>query len=168
MEHGRSGDSAAAYGASPGPMGMITSADMERAWCCSKQVLPQHTDHAGVLWHGAYVAWLEEARVEALDRAGLAYADLSATGLELMVTDLQLHYRQALLHGERVNLLSRVLPARGVRLPFCTQFRRSDGGVAAEAVVQLVLVDRGRARVLRRPPVALAAALERLAAGSSL
>jgi acyl-CoA thioester hydrolase len=149
-------------------MGMITSADMERAWCCSKQVLPQHTDHAGVLWHGAYVAWLEEARVEALDRAGLAYADLSATGLELMVTDLQLHYRQALLHGERVNLLSRVLPARGVRLPFCTQFRRSDGGVAAEAVVQLVLVDRGRARVLRRPPVALAAALERLAAGSSL
>ena len=67
MEHGRSGDSGEAYGASPGPTGMITPADMERAWCCSKRVLPQHTDHAGVLWHGAYVAWLEEARVEALD-----------------------------------------------------------------------------------------------------
>lgn len=168
MEHGRGRDSGAAYGALPGSTGMNTPADMERAWCCSKVVLPQHTDHAGVLWHGAYVAWLEEARVEALDRAGLAYAALAATGLELMVTDLRLQYRQALLHGERVDLLSRMLPARGVRLPFCTEFRRTDGGLAAEAEVNLVLVDRGRGRVLRRPPSVLAAALERLAAGPLL
>ena len=66
---------------------MITPADMERAWCCSKRVLPQHTDHAGVLWHGAYVAWLEEARVEALDQAGRAYAAPAATGLGRMVND---------------------------------------------------------------------------------
>ena len=26
-----------------------------------KRVLPQHTDHGGVMWHGGYVAWLEEA-----------------------------------------------------------------------------------------------------------
>lgn len=168
MEHGRSGDSGEAYGASQGPTGMITPADMERAWSCCKRVLPQHTDHGGVLWHGAYVAWLEEARVEALDQAGLAYAALAATGLELMVTDLRLQYRQALLHGEQVALLSRLLPARGVRLPFSTQFRRADGELAAEAEVSLVLVDRSRARVLRRPPSALAAALERLAAGPSL
>ena len=36
-------------------------------WRLCKRVLPQHTDHAGVMWHGAYVAWLEEARVEALN-----------------------------------------------------------------------------------------------------
>ena len=29
----------------------------------TKRVLPQHTDYAGVMWHGAYVQWLEEARV---------------------------------------------------------------------------------------------------------
>ena len=40
-------------------------------WVCRKQVLPQDTDHAGVLWHGSYVAWLEEARVQALAEAGL-------------------------------------------------------------------------------------------------
>ena len=26
----------------------------------TKRVLPQHTDYAGVMWHGAYVQWLEE------------------------------------------------------------------------------------------------------------
>ena len=168
MEHGRSLDSGAAYGACQGPMGLITSADMERAWRCRKVVLPQHTDHAGVLWHGAYVAWLEEARVEALAQAGLAYADLAATGLELMVTDLQVRYRQALVHGERVDLLSRLLPARGVRQPFQTLFLRVDGALAAEAMVTLVLVDRARGRALRRPPAALAAALERLTDGPCL
>lgn len=41
-------------------------------WTLTMRVLPQHTDYAGVLWHGAYVQWLEEARVEALQAAGLA------------------------------------------------------------------------------------------------
>ena len=41
-------------------------------WVLQRRVLPQHTDHAGVMWHGAYLAWLEEARVE------LVLVDLSA------------------------------------------------------------------------------------------
>ena len=43
-----------------------------RGWLLQRRVLPQHTDHAGVMWHGAYLAWLEEARVEALAAVGLA------------------------------------------------------------------------------------------------
>ncbi len=54
-------------------------------WRVQKRVLPQHTDHAGVMWHGAYVAWLEEARVEALVAAGLTYADMTALGVEMPV-----------------------------------------------------------------------------------
>ena len=27
----------------------------------TKRVLPHHTDYAGVMWHGAYVQWREEA-----------------------------------------------------------------------------------------------------------
>ena len=84
-------------------------------------MLPQHTDHAGVLWHGAYVAWLEEARVEALAAAGLAYVELSSQGLELMVVQLELSYRRPLRHGESVELRSWLEPAQGVRHPFRTE-----------------------------------------------
>lgn len=52
-----------------------------RPWRLRKRVLPQHTDHAGVMWHGAYVAWLEEARVEALCAAGLSYAVMADEGI---------------------------------------------------------------------------------------
>jgi acyl-CoA thioester hydrolase len=140
-------------------------------WRLQRRVLPQHTDHAGVMWHGSYLAWLEEARVEALAAAGLAYADLSASGYELPVVSLALDYRQALLHGETIQLESWVLPRRGLKLPWLSRFVKPDGRVAAEARVELVLVAlaSGEAsserRLLRHMPQALAAAVERLQRG---
>jgi acyl-CoA thioester hydrolase len=139
------------------------------AWLLERRVLPQHTDHAGVMWHGAYVAWLEEARVEALAAAGLAYSDLSARGLELPVVSLSIDYRQALFHGDAVRLCSEVLPRQGVKLPWRSRFLASDGGVAAEARVELVLVDGsggpGQRRLLRRLPPDLEAAVATLVRG---
>lgn len=130
-------------------------------------MLPQHTDHAGVMWHGAYVAWLEEARVEALAAVGLLYSDLSARGLELPVVSLAIDYRQALLHGDAVQVWSEVLPRRGLKLPWRTRFVTPERGVVAEARVELVLVEvsaPGGRRLLRRLPADLeraVAALER-------
>jgi acyl-CoA thioester hydrolase len=155
----------AAYGGAPWAATAVEKDVTEWPWRCCKQVLPQHADHAGVLGHGAYVAWLEEARVEALAAAGLAYAELSATGLELMVVELQLRYRRPLRHGESVELRSRISGAKGLRLPFHTRFITPAGELAAEALVTLALVDRERGKPLRRPPERLARALEILAKG---
>lgn len=140
-----------------------------RPWVLRRRVLPQHTDHAGVMWHGAYLAWLEEARVEALAAVGLEYSLLSARGLELPVVSLAIDYRQALLHGDVVDLCSAVECRRGVRLPWRSRFFRQDGSVAAEARVELVLVDlasgAGQRRLLRRLPPDLATAVEALGRG---
>lgn len=139
-------------------------------WRLCRRVLPQHTDHAGVMWHGAYVAWLEEARVEALAAVGLAYSALSERGLELPVVSLAIDFKQALLHGDAVELWSEVLPRRGVRMPWISRFVAPGGTVAAEARVELVLVDlsRGpaRRRLLRTLPNDLERAVEGLIAGS--
>jgi acyl-CoA thioester hydrolase len=138
-------------------------------WCLNRRVLPQHTDHAGVMWHGAYLSWLEEARVEALARAGLHYSDLSARGLELPVVGLRIDYRQALLHGDAVAIHSRVLPREGVKLSWQSRFLRPDGALAAEACVDLVLVDlsggAARRRLQRRLPQDLEQALTILREG---
>lgn len=151
-------------------MHTVTEHQQARPWRLQRRVLPQHTDHAGVMWHGAYLSWLEEARVEALSEAGLAYAELSDQGLELPVVSLSIDYRQALLHGERVCISSWVLPRRGVKLPWLSRFEKADGSVAAEARVELVLVDLsagpGARRLLRHLPQSLSAALERLQQGA--
>jgi len=144
-------------------------------WLLRRRVLPQHTDHAGVMWHGAYLAWLEEARVEALAEAGLAYSELSAQGLELPVVSLAINYRRALLHGDAVELRSAVQPRQGLKLPWCSRFYGPSGELAASARVELVLVHRpareagdgasGAGRALRRWPADLALAIERLQRG---
>jgi acyl-CoA thioester hydrolase len=147
----------------------VTQQQEQWPWQLERRVLPQHTDHAGVMWHGAYLAWLEEARVEALQSAGLAYVELSERGLELPVVQLSINYRQALLHGEQVRVESRVLPRRGLKLPWQSRFIKGDGSVAADASVELVLLDLsaggGQRRLLRQLPNDLSSALERLEQG---
>ena len=52
-------------------------------WKLEKIVLPQHADHAGVMWHGTYFNWLEESRINALLEAGISYFELTQKGLDL-------------------------------------------------------------------------------------
>ncbi len=119
------------------------------------------------MWHGAYLAWLEEARVEALAAAGLAYSALSARGLELPVVSLSIDYRRPLRHGDEVAVWSQAEPPRGPRLPWRSLFETRAGGVAAEARVELVALElrEGRQRVMRRLPADLQRAVQVLTQG---
>lgn len=141
----------------------------EGTWRLHRRVLPQHTDYAGVMWHGTYADWLEEARVEALAAAGLAYRVLAERGLGLVVVHLAITYRAPLLHGDRVEVRSRAAPRRGLRLPWQSWFIGPDNRLAAEAEVALVLVDLSagvpKGRPLRTMPEDLAKALNALAEG---
>ena len=74
-----------------------------------------------------------------------------------------------MLHGDAVAIHSRVLPREGVKLPWHSRFLGPDGGLAAEACVDLVLVDlsggASQRRLQRRLPPDLEQALAILRAG---
>tara|TARA_Y100001968_G_C19276905_1_gene677207 strand:+ start:108 stop:557 length:450 start_codon:yes stop_codon:yes gene_type:complete len=109
----------------------------------TKSVLPQHTDHAGVMWHGSYVSWLEEQRVDTLSRVGLDYAELSKSfHLEFSVISLQIDYKIALSHGDNVFLENTAIYKKGIRVIWETVFLDSDLREAAIAKVILVLVEK--------------------------
>ena len=138
-------------------------------WCLFKRVLPQHTDHAGVMWHGSYVSWLEEARIEALDEVGIKYMDLSLQGFEMPVVSLEINYISALRHGDLVLLESLCLPRKGIRWPWVTKFLKDDV-VVAEASVDLVLIKRSdnEHRLIRKIPDQIASPLLKLNLGKCL
>ncbi|QNI53197.1 thioesterase superfamily protein [Synechococcus sp. BIOS-E4-1] len=144
---------------------MLNESVTRLPWRLDKRVLPQHTDHGGVMWHGAYVGWLEEARVEALSATGYPYEKMASGGLEMPVVQLQIRYREALMLGDEVELMSVSCAPRGVRWPWSTQFIKA-GVCVAEASVELALVSvRPVRKVLRHPPEAVAAAFRALAEG---
>ena len=132
-------------------------------WRLTKRVLPQHTDHAGVVWHGTYVAWLEEARIEALALAGTRYDEIAAGGIEMPVVSLQIDYRRSLKHGDIVDVESVCGSQRGVRWPWSFRLM-CNRDLVAEAAVDLVMLT-AEGRVLRRPPAELIAVMQRLILG---
>ena len=109
-------------------------------WKLIKTVLPQHTDHAGVMWHGSYINFLEESRIDALDKVGLSYSSLSKTGLEIPVISIQIKYKITFLHGENILLTSQFKLKKKIRLTCKTLFLKSNGDVGAEAIIGLVVV----------------------------
>ena len=111
-----------------------------KKWELIKTVLPQHTDHAGVMWHGTYLEFLEEGRIDALDKVGISYSELSRKGFEIPVISLQIKYKKSFVHGEKILLASRFKFENKIRLNCRTFFLKSNGKIGAEANVELVLV----------------------------
>ncbi len=129
------------------------------------RVQPHHTDYAGVVWHGAYVAWLEEARIECLRSIGIEFADLVAMGCELMVVELSIRYHRQIQLGMAAIVKTRMLDARGVRINWDYQIQSPDfKDLYVSAQVTLVAIDREKGKILRQLPEAMEAAFARLAA----
>ena len=116
------------------------SSIINREWELTKTVLPQHTDHAGVMWHGSYLNFLEEARIEALNKIGTSYSKLSEKGFEIAVISVQTRYKISFIHGEKVLLNSQFKLKNKIRLTCKTLFLKSNGDVGAEAITGLVVV----------------------------
>ncbi len=139
----------------------------KKPWRLKKKVLPQNTDHAGVMWHGAYVNWLEELRIKALLEVGVPYEKLSMQGFEMPVVELRIKYISALQHGDEVVLESLILERKGLRLPWKTRFLKNGHKLSAEAEVELVLVRKEQKGItlMRETPVHISEAIQKLQEG---
>ncbi|MBW4620526.1 MAG: acyl-CoA thioesterase [Cyanosarcina radialis HA8281-LM2] len=119
------------------------------------RVHPNHTDYAGYVWHGSYIVWMEEARVEYLRSLGLDYARLVALGCELPVVELSIRYHRALSMGMSAVVRTRMVQTKGVRLNWDYQIQSPEGDrLYLTAKVTLVAVDRAQGKILRQlPPI---------------
>lgn len=117
------------------------------------RVQPHHTDYAGIVWHGTYVAWMEEARVEYLRSHQIRFADLVADGIDLPVVDLSLKYRQSFQMGMQARVRARPDPIKGVRLVWHYDIQNAETEETyVLGTVTLVPVDHQSRKVLRRLP----------------
>jgi acyl-CoA thioester hydrolase len=123
-------------------------------------VHPHHTDYGGVVWHGSYISWLEEARVECLRSVGINFADLVAMGCDLPVVDLSLRYHRSLRMGESAIVKTRTIDMEGVRMVWEYEIESSDRTILyLTGVVTLVAVDREKGKIMRQLPTTVKDAL---------
>jgi acyl-CoA thioester hydrolase len=114
---------------------------------------PHHTDYAGVVWHGNYITWMEEARVECLRSMGIDIAELVKLGCDLPVVELSVRYHRAMRLGETAIVKTRMNEITGVRMNWDYQIQAPEGkDVYVTAQVTLVAIDREKGKILRQLP----------------
>ncbi len=125
---------------------------------------PHHTDFAGIVWHGTYIAWMEEARIECLRSIGVAFADLVALGCDLPVVELAVRYHQSIRMGQTAIVKTRMSDISGVRINWDYQIQSADGQeLYVTARITLVGVDIAKGKIMRQLPVPVKDALLKLA-----
>lgn len=128
------------------------------------RVQPHHTDYAGVVWHGSYIAWMEEARVECLRSIGVNIADLVAIGCDLPVVELAVRYHRPIRMGMAAIVKTRMADISGVRINWDYQIQSPEGQeLYLTARVTLVAVDREKGKIMRQLPPDVQNAFTRLA-----
>lgn len=60
------------------------------------------TDQMGHVHHANYVAWLELARTRLCATSGIPYADVESMGYLMVVTGIEIRYRQPAHYGQTV------------------------------------------------------------------
>jgi acyl-CoA thioester hydrolase len=129
------------------------------------KVQPHHTDYAGIVWHGSYLAWMEEARVECLRSIGIEFADLVALGCDLPVVELSVRYHRSIKLGMVAVVKTRMAEVTGVRINWDYAIVSNDGQeLYVTAKVALVALDRERGKIMRQLPPSFKDALTKISA----
>ncbi|KAF3889026.1 MULTISPECIES: acyl-CoA thioesterase [Nostocales] len=143
----------------------LSNQELENWFEYPVRVQPHHTDYAGIVWHGTYIAWMEEARVECLRAIGVDYAELVVLGCDLPVVELSVRYHRSLQLGMAAVVRTRMAEVTGIRINWDYAIESLDRQeLYVTAKVTLVAVDRERGKALRQLPAKVQDVLARLSA----
>ena len=124
----------------------------KKTWKLKKKVLPQHTDHAGVMWHGTYLNWLEESRIDSIGKAGIQYFELINLGFEMPVYKIEIKYLTPIMIGDEIIVKSSYITNKGPRIKVNSTFNNLRNKIHAEANIDIVLINKETFKVIRKRP----------------
>jgi acyl-CoA thioester hydrolase len=108
------------------------------------------TDAQGIANNSVYLVWFELARVEYLERYAGGYPAIRAKGIEALVTEAHVRYREPARFDDRLTIRASCGNVRGARFRFEYEIDR-DGTRIAEGETHHAVVDASTHRPTRVP-----------------
>ena len=108
------------------------------------------TDAQGIVHNSVYLVWFELARVEYLERYAGGYQSLRERGVEALVTETHVRYREPAHFDERLTVRTSCRDVRGARFRFVYEVVR-DGTTIADGETAHACVDAATFRPTRVP-----------------
>lgn len=125
----------------------------------------KEADVLGIVWHGNYVTYLEDARQGLGRRVGLAYEDFMAQGVNAPIVDLKVQYKAPARYGDKIDVTATMHYTDVPKLLTSYELRRAtDGALLATAETTQVLTT-AQGELILNFPLFMAAARERWARG---
>ena len=120
------------------------------------------TDNYGVVWHGAYLRWMEMGRVEfCKDMTGMTLKELEAQDILLPVSNINIKYKASAKLEDVLIVETEVADYRGLTATFRQTIKSKDTGkvfIVADVVIVAVHSD---AKLYRTMPEPLASTFEK-------
>ena len=100
------------------------------------------TDMMGVTHHANYIRWMEEARIDLMDRLGFPYAEMEKKGVLSPVKSLSCDYLRPCTFGDEILISVSVLSFNGVVLVLGYEMTDRQGEKVCTARSEHVFLDR--------------------------
>ena len=134
----------------------------------SRSVHYYETDMMGVVHHANYIHWMEEARIDFMDRLGFPYAAMEEKGIVSPVKAVSCEYKNPCTFGDRISITVSVESFNGVVMALRYRMLNEQGTVVCEAASEHVFLNReGRFVRLKREMPEFCEAIENEMKGSS-
>ncbi len=117
-----------------------------------RRVRFEEVDPLGIVWHGRYPSYFEDARVALGDRFGVGYHDFYAQGVVTPIKRLQVDYARPLRFGEVATVEGILHWSEAARIDFEYVIRDGTGQVATTGCSVQLLLGEDQQVLLVFPP----------------
>ena len=107
-----------------------------------KRIYYHDTDCGGVVYHGNYLKFLEEARTEFLEERGHSVKELMDRGIIFVVRHQEMDYKHPAFYNDVLEIKTSVKEYSNVRIKFVYEIRNQEGRVIGKASTDLVSVGK--------------------------
>jgi acyl-CoA thioester hydrolase len=117
-----------------------------------RRVRFEEVDPLGIVWHGRYPGYFEDARVAFGDRFGIGYLDFYGAGILAPVKKLHVDYQRPLRFDETFSIEGVLHWSEAARLNFEFVLRNAAGEVTTSGYTVQMLMDTEHTLLLVPPP----------------
>ncbi len=108
-------------------------------------------DSYGVVWHGHYALYLEQAREAFTGRFGFTATKALAIGYRVPITRMEVRYRRAILADTSIHVTARLRAPEVARLVLDYEIRNSAGELLSSAETEQVVLSSENELLLSLP-----------------
>ena len=107
-----------------------------------QQVFYSDTDAYGVVWHGAYLRWLEMGRVFFCEELGLSLVELKENDIVLPVTNLNVRYKASAKLDDKLLIKTKISKVTPLSMTFeQTIINKFTGSLYIQAFIDVVAIN---------------------------